>query len=124
MDQPSAADLFELIMIAEASIDTQFQFWITITFATIVASFVSRNLLTTQMRVLISSLYLIATVVVASRWYYDVEDILAFNDMLGTLGHTPTTPLITALSRGVLMILGTFSTLYFVFRSWSEDSLR
>ncbi len=107
---------------AEASIDTQFQSWLTVTFATIVASFASRNLLTKSMRMLVVALYLVATFVLVSRWIYDAQDIRIYADMLATLGYIEGVPLATALSRMLLVALGTFSTLYFVFATAHEKS--
>ena len=115
MEQPSIADLLELIMMAESSIDTQFQFWLTVTFATIVASFVARNLLTSKMRMITSALYLVATFVLASRWYYDAQDIVVYIEMLATLNYTNPPPIATSFSRMLLMVLGTFATIYFLY---------
>ena len=43
MDQLSPGELYELILLGEASIDSQFQLWLTCTFATIVASVAARQ---------------------------------------------------------------------------------
>ena len=115
MEQPTIAELLELIMMSESSIDTQFQSWLTITFATIVASFVARNVLTPKIRMITSSLYLVATFVLASRWYYDGQDIVVYIEMLATLDFTSPPPIAASLSRMLLMVLGTFATLYFVY---------
>jgi len=41
VDQISSADLLNLVLAQRSSIDLQFQFWLTITFAVIVASFIA-----------------------------------------------------------------------------------
>jgi hypothetical protein len=120
MQQPSIAEIRELILMSEASIDYQIQFWLTVTFATIVASFAARRLLTKKLRALITALYLTATFVFASRWYYEVIDLLQYQDMLDEVGFENVDPLATAISRIVLMLLGTFATVYFVYFGASQ----
>ncbi len=121
MEQPSIAELLELIMQAESSIDTQFQFWLTITFATIVASFMSKDLLTVMMRTLVVSLYLVATFVLASHWYYDAMDIGIYSEMLAAQGYINAFPIATGFSRVLLILLGTCATLFFVYASADRD---
>ncbi len=121
MDNPTTAELLELILLSESSIDAQSQFWLTVTFATIVASFSARNILSNKLRALVSLLYLTATVVFASRWYYDAADILIYQAMLFELGYENGSPTVTAISRVVLWLLGVASTLYFIYFGKSES---
>ena len=114
VQQPTIAELLELILMSEESIDTQFQFWLTTTFATIIASFAARDLLNRSMRMLISALYLSATFVFASRWYYEGVDLFRYGEMLDGLGFQSEVPVATAFSRVLLMSLGTLATIYFV----------
>ena len=111
MDQLSPGELYELILLGEASIDAQFQLWLTCTFATIVASFVARNLLT---RKIVTALYLLVTFVYVSRWHYDGVVILAHREALYRAGLEHPSVFRTAVSRAVTMLFGTFATLYFV----------
>ena len=115
MQDPTVAELLELILMSESSIDIQAQFWITVTFATIVASYAARESLSNKLRALVSTLYLIATVVFASRWYYEVLDILIYEEMLRELGYENNTPILTGISRIALMLVGTVSTIYFIY---------
>ena len=112
--QPTIAELLELILLSESSIDSQAQGWLTATFATIVASFVARNLLSRRMRFIVSGLYLSATFVFASRWYYDAVDISHYQNMLAVLGYESAPPLATAIGRIFLMATGTLATMFFV----------
>ena len=115
MQDPTVAELLELILMSESSIDIQAQFWITVTFATIVASYAARESLSNKLRALVSTLYLIATVVFASRWYYEVLDILIYEEMLRELGYENNTPILTGISRIALMLVGTVSTICFIY---------
>ncbi len=115
MDQISAAELFELVILSEASIDNQFQFWLSITFAAVVASFITEQRLTHSLRLALSCAYLLATVVLMSRWYYDGVRLFGFGAELQKLGFTGHVPWITLISRAVLMIAGSVVTVWFVY---------
>ena len=88
MEQLSPAELLEFIMLHESVIDSQLQFWMTATFAIVVASFAARDVLTHRMRLIVSGLYLVATFVFASRWLYAVLDILVYATALSDIGIT------------------------------------
>ena len=64
-DIPTEA-LIEIRLMLEQSIDTQFQAWMAITFAVIVASYSARNDLTLLIRTGVAVLYSLA---VAALWY-------------------------------------------------------
>ncbi len=114
MEQLSPAELLEFIMLHESVIDSQLQFWMTATFAIVVASFAARDVLTHRMRLIVSGLYLVATFVFASRWLYEVLDILVYATALSDVGITMPAPLATIVGRIVLMSFGTLVTVYFV----------
>ena len=118
---PSFAELQELTLLSEASIDYQFQFWLTVTFAIIVATFAGRHVLTTKLKHITTFLYTLSTFVFASRWYYDYIDLMHYESMFRQLGHEPVIPIMTAFSRILLMSLGTVTTLYFVYRGSRAD---
>jgi len=108
---------------SEASIDGQFQFWLSVTFAVIVASFAGRQFLVGHLRHVVAFLYLLSTFVFASRWYYDYLDLKTYGEMLQLLGHEALVPFATAASRITLMCVGTLSATYFVY-STSKWSVR
>jgi hypothetical protein len=62
------ADLWPLFFDVNQDIDTQFQFWISITFAVLVASFVADERLSKVERRVIAGLYLIAASIVLLRY--------------------------------------------------------
>jgi hypothetical protein len=66
-DQYTAAELSELYLQAAAGIDGQFQYWITITFAVIVAGYVVGDRLKLGLRISVAGLYLLATAVIYIR---------------------------------------------------------
>ncbi|MBM4183787.1 MAG: hypothetical protein FJ207_06110 [Gemmatimonadetes bacterium] len=64
----SEPDLWALFFDVNQDIDTQFQFWISITFAVLVASFVADERLSRVERLVIAALYLIAASIILLRY--------------------------------------------------------
>ena len=121
MDQFSPAELAELFFIRESAIDAQFQFWITITFAVIVANFVAGKRLSKRSRSVIALLYGLAVVVLVSRWYYVALDAIQFRQQLQDLGVALNFPIVTLYSRVVLVALGTSVSISFLLSNWLRD---
>ena len=121
MDLFSPAELTELVFTRESVIDGQFQFWITITFAVIVANFVAGNRLSRRSRFVIALLYALAVVVLSSRWYYVAVEVTTLRRQLDELGFVINFPWVTVISRGVLVMLGTAATVIFLLSNWLRD---
>jgi formate hydrogenlyase subunit 3/multisubunit Na+/H+ antiporter MnhD subunit len=121
VDQFSPAELTELYFLRESVIDAQFQFWITITFAVIAANFVARNRLSVRSRSVIALLYALAVVVLVSRWYWVAVEATRFRQQLDNLGIVFNFPWPTAISRIILVALGTAATLIFLLSNWLRD---
>ena len=64
MDQIPTSDLLNLLLTQRASIDLQFQFWLSITFAVIVAGFVAGRRLDLKLRLLAAALYVLASALI------------------------------------------------------------
>jgi hypothetical protein len=62
------ADLLQIFLDVNQDIDTQFQFWISITFAVLVASFVADERLSTAERIVVAALYLCAATILLQRY--------------------------------------------------------
>ena len=121
MDLFSPAELTELVFTRESVIDGQFQFWITITFAVIVANFVAGNRLSRRSRFVIALLYALAVVVLSSRWYYVAVEVTTLRRQLDELGFVINFPWVTVISRVVLVMLGTAATVIFLLSNWLRD---
>jgi hypothetical protein len=114
MESVTTTDLLELILASEQFIDDQIEFWLTVTFATIVASFAGDKLLTVRNRIIVSVLYILATFLFMSRWYYEFLDLTLYFELLVNRGVLLEAPLVTIFSRIALVVAGTLATLYFV----------
>jgi len=120
MDQFSLAELTELYFIRESGVDIQFQFWLTITFATVVATFVAGNRLDRKLRWVAAVLYLLATAVLVSRWYYLAIEAVAFRTAALESGVPLSVPWVTIVFRGLLVGVGTVAALWFLVRKESH----
>ena len=115
-------ELKEIILATEQVVDIQFQFWLTTSFATIVAAYAGRNRLTTGLRHIVVVLYLLATLTFISRWYYAGLDLAEYRLMLEELGRELNAPWGTLFSRLALMICGSLVTVFFVYRSEASEA--
>ena len=114
MDSISTAELLELVLIGEQFIDAQLEFWITATFATIVASFVGQEYFTLRIKLIVSAMYVLATAVFVSRWMYEAQDLIVYFQEILSRGVILEAPKWTVRLRMLLVLFGSFATLYFV----------
>jgi hypothetical protein len=116
VDQIPTPDLLNALMTQRASIDLQFQFWLTITFSVIVAGFVAGERLNKGLRLLIAVLYLLATVHLGVRWMYDGAVGERWVALLVSRGVDIGIPWTAAYLRMAVMLLGSVSALVFLLR--------
>ena len=67
MEALTNGELIELAFVASGHISTQFQFWLSVTFALIVACFVAQDQLGFRVRIALAILYLTATFLIFYR---------------------------------------------------------
>ena len=109
------ADLLPLLLDVNQDIDTQFQFWISITFAVLVASFVAAERLSRFERGVIATLYLCAATIILLRYtsalvhQQDVLDLFVANGL-----SEPAVPALAGLLRFTLFTLGSLVTAFSV----------
>ena len=111
-------ELIGLFQTELAGIDNQFQFWLTITFAAVVASFIARDLLGTTTRGLLALGYLLGTALLALRAGGHVESAMYLMGLLSERGvDLPIgfSSVIGWLRRSVTL-LGTIAALVFILR--------
>jgi len=78
--------LLQLFLEVNQDIDTQFQFWISVTFAVLVASFVADERLSRAERIAITALYFAAAAIVLFRYGTAIsyqDDVLGMFDTYG-----------------------------------------
>jgi hypothetical protein len=116
MDQIPTADLLNLLLTQRGSVDLQFQFWLSITFAVIVARFVAGRRLDFKLRLLAAVLYVLATAHLATRWMYDGGVGERWVNVLVSRGVDIGIPWHSVYLRMAVMLLGTVSALVILFR--------
>ncbi len=116
MNQIPTSDLLNLLLTQRTSIDLQFQFWLSITFAVIVAGFVAGRRLDLKLRLLAAVLYVLATAHLATRWMYDGGIGERWVTVLISRGVDIGIPWVAVYLRMAVMLLGTVSALVFLFR--------
>jgi len=114
MDQVSTADLMSLLLEQRNSIDLQFQFWLTITFAVLAAAFAAGHRLRRPMRWLAALLYAMASIHLALRWSFDGAVGVRWIEELTRRGIQIGVPWPAVYMRSALMVIGTVGTLYFL----------
>ena len=121
MDQISNAELIELQFSSLTLLATEFQYWMSVTFAVVVAAFVAGERLSKLVRVWVAVLYLCVSVLFAARY----NSTLSVASELGrefALRGLPAAegPLLIAGLRTVVFVLGTATVLWVLF--WSSFS--
>jgi hypothetical protein len=114
MDQYSLAELTELYFLRESDLEIQFQFWLYVTFAAVVASFAAGRHLNKKLRYVTALLYALAVAVIATRWYYYSLDVLMFRTELEESGVELAVAEPTYILRILLVALGTSAALMFM----------
>jgi hypothetical protein len=116
MDSLSTAELLEVAMNFRNSLDNQFQYWLTITFAVLVAGFVAGPKLSTTHRRVITILYFLAAALFFTRTLVDVRNFGIYIQAATERGaewYSTLAPMLIG-GRSILYILGTSITLWFL----------
>lgn len=98
---------------AQAMIDTQFQYWVWITFAAIVAGYAADIRLTRRLRFFASGLYLFACTALVFRFYYAGQGAMAIREVLVESGASffPDAGFVI-IPRGITFFVGTAAAVY------------
>lgn len=118
MDNYSYAELTEFYFLTQAAVETQFQYWVTVTFAAVVAGFAARDHLSQVQRLLVASLYLIASVILITRFAYGGITATNIAEHLSAVdAYVITDPVFPLpILRLLLFFAGTGAALFFLAR--------
>ena len=115
MDSMSTAELIEIAQLFRDSLDAQFQYWLTTTFAVIVASFIAREKLDKKLRAVVSILYIVASILFYATFALAGENWNAYAAVALKRGAIYIEPIVSLrLLRTFLFISGTLITLWFL----------
>ena len=115
MDQVSVAELIDLLQNESASIDMQFQLWITITSAVVIASFAAREHLTLWLKLFVAVMYTLAVATLIVRYANDASQFVFIKAELSKKGVEYPAVGDLRLLRSLVYSIGSLATLVFVF---------
>ena len=107
--------LMELVFMLESSIDVQFQAWLAITFAVIVASYSSRDTLRLSLRIIVVVAYLIAVLALFARAFTEVNRINLILIELASRGMDLEPILYSPIVRLLAFVLGSLIAIVSIF---------
>ena len=117
----SNAELLDFSMRIHAFFSNEFQYWLSATFAVIVATFIAGDRLTKQMRIWVSLLYLCVSLLYAGRYLWLLGLSSDVTDEIVARGFEPGgNGLGVGLAAGMRIIvfaLGVATTLWFISRN-------
>ena len=122
MEALTVAEALELIRINEEAMSTQFETWLTITFATIVSVFVGKHLLNGIIRWLITLLYSLASLMVIAMAIYLAESNAQLVLVLAKMGAEVEGPVFAGAVALFLFLAGVGTTIYFIHMDTDKGS--
>ncbi len=122
MEALSLSEAPELIRINEEAMSMQFQTWLTITFATIVAAFVGRHLLNRLMKWLVTALYLLSSLAVLAMAIYLAESNARLVLILTERDVAVSEPVFAGVVMLLLFLAGVGTTVYFIHADFNRQN--
>ena len=115
MNDVTVTDLIGLLQNESASIDMQFQLWITVTSAVVIASFAAGDHFSRQMKIFIAAMYALAAAAIGLRYANDASQFLFLQNELNLRGVEYPTVVDLRVLRTLVYSCGTLATTFFVF---------
>ena len=121
MESLTNSELLELVTFVFSELELQFQYWLSVTFALLVASFVARKQLSRNVRITIAILYTLSTAIAIYRYISLGGNGNLILEELATRGIPwRGIDIRVGLTRIGLMVLGTSATLWFLHSTYSK----
>ena len=116
----SEADLISLFVESSQALDANFEFWLTVSFALVVASYLVPEKIPVAVYGLTTTLYLVASALFMLRGHATGRMLTSIRDQLDAMGSTitlitPAENTLVAMLYLFIMIGGTVGTIAFVF---------
>jgi len=102
--------LIELILSLESSIDVQFQAWMAISFAVIVACYSAKGELSTGIRSIVALIYTLIAYALFARWATEMARLDVMQEILATRGLMFDTIMYAPAARMLAYFLGSLTT--------------
>lgn len=116
MESISNAELLEIIVIAFSELEALFQYWLSVTFALLVASFVAKEYFSNNVRIIIGTLYTVSTAIAVYRYTILGVNGLMLVDELSSRGvQWAGINVWVGGARVALIVLGSITTIWFLY---------
>ena len=121
--------IYSTLYAALALTDSIFQIWITLTFATLVATYVAERRFDRGMYKLVFGLYAFASVILITRFGSAAYQAFHYKNLLVRRGFEPwpipnVVSVIIGMGTLLLLFAGTLGTLWFVRSTWKQASAK
>ena len=114
-------ELIQLYDVVTGSVNAQFELWITITFAVIIASYLAGHRLARSLQYIIATLYTAVSLLLYLMLLSAVQFSQQFDLNLGVSSESKVVLAVVVL-RTVVWILGTIATIVFIFKGHKDDA--
>ena len=114
-------ELIQLYDVVTGSVNAQFELWLTITFAVIIASYLAGHRLAKSLQYLIATLYTAVSVLLFLMLVGAIQSSQQFDLKLGVASDSNLIQAIVIL-RTVVWTLGAFATIVFIFKGYKDDA--
>jgi len=119
----SREELIELLAFAYGNIDNQFELWLTITFAVIIASYIAGHRLARGLRYCFAALYTMVSVLLLLMLYSTVRtSLILIGEPTIFIGPESGDPMMLTIVvlRNVVWLVGTVVTVLFILKGFRE----
>lgn len=113
-------ELIQLYEVVTGSVNAQFELWLTITFAVIIASYLAGHRLVKSLQYLIATLYTAVSVLLFLMLVGAIQFSQQFDQQLGVASESNLILAIVVL-RTAVWVLGTIATIVFIFKGHKDD---
>ena len=114
-------ELIQLYEVVTGSVNAQFELWLTITFAVIIASYLAGHRLAKSLQYLIATLYSAVSVLLFLMLVGAIQFSQQFNQELGVASESNLILAIVVL-RTAVWTLGTIASIVFIFKGHKDDA--
>lgn len=110
-------EFIELIAVTSGSIDSQFELWLTVTFAVIIASYLAGHKLSPGLQHLIAILYTFVSILLFMLLW---QAVFLMDFMLGDLASWGPYRIVVAALRVIVWVIGSVATLIFIYKGHKD----
>ncbi len=124
MESVPTAELIELLLNLVNQLDLQFQYWLSVSFAVIVTSYIAGDRLSMKIRIYIFLLYILASSIFSIRYFGSRTQVLFLSqELLTRVTDWPNLGGLTSPVRQFTFIAGIIGTTWFLLFSKSKKEL-